>query len=240
MEDKRRRVRAHDRLAALATRQHGVISARQLASLDYARMWISDSERSGRLLRVYRGVYAVGHEDLTWEGWCMAAVLAAAPARVVKGAPADRRQPSSGGLGLGPAPVSAAADRGDDAQAAPLTATLRRPLLGAAGRRTGGPGRDPGHLPGPDLPRSGGDGGAPHGAAGARAGVGPAGIRPWADPPGPRPVPGPPGRAEAPRRARPLPGDAGLHPLGPRASLPAGRARGRAPSAVDEPLRRRP
>jgi hypothetical protein len=39
----------------------------------------------GRLHRVHRGVYTVGHEDLTWEGHCMAAVLAAAPARVEKG-----------------------------------------------------------------------------------------------------------------------------------------------------------
>jgi Transcriptional regulator, AbiEi antitoxin len=85
MEDKRRRVRAHGRLAELATAQHGVVSARQMAGFGYGRMWITDSEKSGRLHRVHRGVYAVGHEDLSWEGWCMAAVLAAAPARVAKG-----------------------------------------------------------------------------------------------------------------------------------------------------------
>jgi predicted transcriptional regulator of viral defense system len=85
MDDKRRRVRAHDRLAELATAQHGVVSARQMAGLGYGRMWITDSEKSGRLHRVHRGVYVVGHEDLTWEGWCMAAVLAAAPARVARG-----------------------------------------------------------------------------------------------------------------------------------------------------------
>jgi very-short-patch-repair endonuclease len=33
-----------------------------------------------RLRRVHRGVYAVGHEPLTWHGHCMAAVLAARPA----------------------------------------------------------------------------------------------------------------------------------------------------------------
>jgi hypothetical protein len=33
----------------------------------------------GRLRRVRRGVYAVGHERLTWEGRCLAAVLACAP-----------------------------------------------------------------------------------------------------------------------------------------------------------------
>lgn len=34
----------------------------------------------GRLERVHRGVYAAGHEPLTWHGRCMAAVLAARPA----------------------------------------------------------------------------------------------------------------------------------------------------------------
>ena len=34
----------------------------------------------GRLRRIHRGVYAVGHEPLTWHGHCMAAVLAARPA----------------------------------------------------------------------------------------------------------------------------------------------------------------
>jgi hypothetical protein len=32
------------------------------------------------LRRIHRGVYAVGHEDLSWHGRCMAAVLAARPA----------------------------------------------------------------------------------------------------------------------------------------------------------------
>lgn len=34
----------------------------------------------GRLRRIHRGVYAVGHGSLTWKGHCMAAVLAAHPA----------------------------------------------------------------------------------------------------------------------------------------------------------------
>ncbi len=36
--------------------------------------------RSGRLHRVHRGVYAVGHRRLTWEGHCLAVVLAHEPA----------------------------------------------------------------------------------------------------------------------------------------------------------------
>jgi predicted transcriptional regulator of viral defense system len=85
MTNKRQRFRSHDPLAELATRQHGVVSARQLAGLGYERTSIHYAEAAGRLHRVHRGVYAVGHEDLTWEGRCMAAVLAAAPARVAKG-----------------------------------------------------------------------------------------------------------------------------------------------------------
>jgi hypothetical protein len=62
-----------------------VVSTRQLAELGYGRNSASKANGVGRLHRVHRGVYAVGHEDLTWEGRCMAAVLAAAPARVARG-----------------------------------------------------------------------------------------------------------------------------------------------------------
>ncbi len=66
-------------LADLAARQHGVVSSRQLGALGYSRDAISNAARSGRLHRIHRGVYAVGHESLTWEGRCLAAVLACAP-----------------------------------------------------------------------------------------------------------------------------------------------------------------
>jgi hypothetical protein len=56
-----------------------------MARLGYERTAIHYAEAAGRLHRLHRGVYAVGHEDLTWEGRCMAAVLAAAPARVARG-----------------------------------------------------------------------------------------------------------------------------------------------------------
>jgi hypothetical protein len=61
------------------------VSTRQLAELGYTRSSASKANGVGRLHRVYRGAYAVGHEDLDWEGWCMAAVLASAPARVARG-----------------------------------------------------------------------------------------------------------------------------------------------------------
>jgi Transcriptional regulator, AbiEi antitoxin len=70
----------HHPLLKLATRQHGVVSTRQLKTLGYGRNSASKANRVGRLRRIHRGVYAVGHERLTWEGRCMAAVLAARPA----------------------------------------------------------------------------------------------------------------------------------------------------------------
>jgi very-short-patch-repair endonuclease len=67
-------------LAELARRQHGVVAARQMLDLGHARATIGDWERAGRLHRLHRGVYAVGHEALSWEGRLLAAVLANEPA----------------------------------------------------------------------------------------------------------------------------------------------------------------
>lgn len=74
MREKKRT--AHLDLAELATRQHGVVSAWQLRGLGYRENLITIEAKRGRLRRIHRGVYAVGHEALTWEGHCMAAVLA--------------------------------------------------------------------------------------------------------------------------------------------------------------------
>ncbi len=67
------------RLAALAERQHGVVSARQLAALGLPQRAVSHRAAAGRLHRIHRGVYAVGHRVLTVNGRRMAAVLAAGP-----------------------------------------------------------------------------------------------------------------------------------------------------------------
>jgi very-short-patch-repair endonuclease len=76
------KVRTHQALAELAERQHGVVSIRQLNALGYSRNSVSDASRSGRLHRLHRGVYAVGHKSLGWEGRCLAAVLACCPSAV--------------------------------------------------------------------------------------------------------------------------------------------------------------
>jgi very-short-patch-repair endonuclease len=64
---------------AVAERQFAVISARQLLHIGLS--W-SDIERwcqTGRLHRIYRGVYGLGHRPLTAEAWCAAAVLVGGP-----------------------------------------------------------------------------------------------------------------------------------------------------------------
>jgi very-short-patch-repair endonuclease len=70
----------HRPLLALATKQHGVVSTRQLAALGYTRSSASKAHGVGRLVRLHRGVYAVGHVRLTWHSSCLAGVLACRPA----------------------------------------------------------------------------------------------------------------------------------------------------------------
>jgi very-short-patch-repair endonuclease len=77
MREKQRR--ADGALSDLATRQHGIVSARQLRALGFSENLITIEAKRGRLRRLHRRVYAVGHEALTWEGWCVAAVAANAP-----------------------------------------------------------------------------------------------------------------------------------------------------------------
>jgi very-short-patch-repair endonuclease len=63
-------------VAALAARQHGVVARWQLLELGWTRRAIDRRLAAGRLHVIYRGVYAVGHKDLSARGWWMAAVLA--------------------------------------------------------------------------------------------------------------------------------------------------------------------
>lgn len=70
-------------LAELAERQHGVVARRQLGALGLSPTMVRDRIEQGHLLRLHRGVYAVGHRRLRREGWWMAAVLAAGPRAVL-------------------------------------------------------------------------------------------------------------------------------------------------------------
>jgi predicted transcriptional regulator of viral defense system len=63
-------------VAELAAGQWGVVSVAQLRALGLGKDAVQRRERAGRLHRVHRGVYAVGHTVLPREGRWLAAVLA--------------------------------------------------------------------------------------------------------------------------------------------------------------------
>lgn len=87
MRDKQR-TESGQALAERARRQHGVVSIRQLRRLGFDKDAVRRAVEAGRLHPLYRGVYAVGHRRLTWEGHCLAAVLACAPGAVASHATA--------------------------------------------------------------------------------------------------------------------------------------------------------
>jgi predicted transcriptional regulator of viral defense system len=84
----REEVRTHQRLATLAAKQHGVVSARQLRRLGYSASATDRAAAAGRLHRIHRGVYAVGHARLTAHGRCLAAVAACGPTALLSHASA--------------------------------------------------------------------------------------------------------------------------------------------------------
>jgi len=63
-------------VAAVAQRQHGVVSTAQLHACGLDRNAIAYRVRRRRLLRIHHGVYAVGHTRLTSQGRHWAALLA--------------------------------------------------------------------------------------------------------------------------------------------------------------------
>ena len=67
------------RLAELAARQHGVVERAQLNALGFTNGAIQRRVAAGRLHRLHRGVYAVGHTVLSRNGAYLAAVLACGP-----------------------------------------------------------------------------------------------------------------------------------------------------------------
>jgi predicted transcriptional regulator of viral defense system len=71
------------RIRDLAERQHGVVSLAQLMFLGLSARAVRDRVAAGRLTRIHRGVYAVGHGRLTLRGHWMAAVLACGPKAVL-------------------------------------------------------------------------------------------------------------------------------------------------------------
>jgi hypothetical protein len=66
---------ADSRIAVIAQRQHGVVTHEQLAKLGIDKSGVTRRVKAGRLHRLHRGVYAVGHRSLSWRGRWLAAVL---------------------------------------------------------------------------------------------------------------------------------------------------------------------
>jgi predicted transcriptional regulator of viral defense system len=79
IDEQRQSIGRDAAIAALARRQHGVVSRGQLAELGLGRGAIDWRLAEERLLQVHRSVYAVGHRALAQRSWWMAAVLAAGP-----------------------------------------------------------------------------------------------------------------------------------------------------------------
>jgi very-short-patch-repair endonuclease len=83
-----KRAKADLVIARVAARQHGVVSGAQLRTARLGHQGIHRRVQAGRLHRLHRGVYAVGHTRLTFEGRAMAAVLAVGEEAVVSHASA--------------------------------------------------------------------------------------------------------------------------------------------------------
>lgn len=76
MDEPRLALAADARIARRAAAQHGVVTLAQLRADGLGAGAINLRVRNGRLHRLYRGVFAVGHRRLSREGRWMAAVLA--------------------------------------------------------------------------------------------------------------------------------------------------------------------
>jgi very-short-patch-repair endonuclease len=63
-------------LARIAAGQHGVVTTAQLGKVGITENSIRRGVVAARLHRLHRGVYAVGHPAISFEGRCLAAVLA--------------------------------------------------------------------------------------------------------------------------------------------------------------------
>lgn len=83
MSGELRHVQREQGLRVLATRQHGVVTHRQLVDLGFGTRWIERRMAEGRFEALHRDVYSVGHSRLPGKGRWWAAVLAYGPGTVL-------------------------------------------------------------------------------------------------------------------------------------------------------------
>jgi predicted transcriptional regulator of viral defense system len=79
---------ADEVIAVIAARQHGVVAIRQAVGAGVSVDSVLRRARAGRLHRIHRGVYAVGHPGLSIGGRWTAAVLACGEGAVLSHAAA--------------------------------------------------------------------------------------------------------------------------------------------------------
>jgi len=79
------------RIARLAEAQNGVVNYHQLLAAGLGPGAINHRVRAGRLIRLHRGVFAVGHARLTHDGRCQAALFALGPRSALSDATAGDR-----------------------------------------------------------------------------------------------------------------------------------------------------
>ena len=70
-------------IARLASRQHGLVAYEQLLGAGFTRHKIAQRVQTGQLIRIHRGVYAVGHTAPSPYAPLLAAVLACGPGSVL-------------------------------------------------------------------------------------------------------------------------------------------------------------
>lgn len=69
--------------AEIAGRQHGVVSRDQLREVGFTETEIDHALATGRLHRIFRGAFGLGHAGVGWRGEMLAAVLACGAGTVV-------------------------------------------------------------------------------------------------------------------------------------------------------------
>jgi hypothetical protein len=72
-------------IAGIARRQHGIVTWAEMLKAEISKKQIRHRVKIGMLVRVYSGVYSVGHEPLTTEARYMAAVKACGDGAVLCG-----------------------------------------------------------------------------------------------------------------------------------------------------------